>query len=140
MKHKKIRPQLGAFVAGKDHQRQVSIYCDSVGHEGTIWGVRTYTVWPSGLFIAAHYYMNPDGSTHRAQWNDKAITLPEDERTEGWGHRNAEHLECHLCGRLGSVEVRSERFARIMAKCYAAGVSELSLAALGAILTRNRKL
>ena len=139
MKHKKIRPQFGAVVVTED-QGYVSIYCDSVKHEGTIWGVRTYTVWPSGSFIAAHYYLNPDGSTHRAQINEKTVTLPEDEQTEGWGHRNLEHLECHLCGRAGSVDVRSERFAPILAKCFAAGVSELSLSALGAILKRNRKL
>lgn len=137
MKHRKIARQFGALKV-TDDQGHVSIYCDSVAHEGTIWGVRTYSVFAGGSFIAAHYYINPDGSTHRAQ-NVQTIDLAEDERTPGWGHRNVEHLECHLCGRFGAVEVRSERLAPILAGCFAAGVSELSLRALAARVTTNRK-
>lgn len=137
MKHKKIPRQFGAIVV-TDDQRHVSIYCDSVAHEGTVWGVRTYTVWPDGNYIAAHYYINPDGSTSHAQ-TVEPISLPEDVPTEGWGHRNVEHLECHLCGRHGAVDVRSEKLAPILAKIYAARVSELPLSALAAMLTKNRR-
>ena len=137
MKHKKIPAEFGAVVV-RDDQGWVSIYCDSSRHDGTVWGVQTFTVWLSGTYIAAHYYMNPDGSTHLVQ-NAQPITLPEDEATEGWGHRNVEVLKCRLCGRAGAVEVRSERLAPILAKCLESGVSGLSLTALAAILTRNRR-
>lgn len=138
MKHKKIPRDPSPLVVADD-QRHVSIYCAAADHEGTVWGVRTYIVWPNGNFIAAHYYLNPDGSTRLAQ-DVKPINLPEDERTEGWGHRNVEHLECRLCGRRGAVDARSEKLAPILAKWYAASKSELPLSVLAAILTGNRRL
>jgi hypothetical protein len=139
MKHKKIARDPSPVVLSDD-QGYVSIYCDSTAHEGTIWGVRTYTVLSSGDFRASQYYVETDGSTHLGQFKEQPITLAEDDSTEGWGHRNVEHLECHLCGRPGSVDIRAERFAPILAKAYAAGVSSLSLSALAAIVTTNRRL
>jgi len=137
--HRKIPRQFGS-LSTKYGLRYVSIYCDSVAHKGTVMGVRTYQVWPDGSFTAAHYYVNPDGSTGFAQSVDPPVILPEDDRTAGWGTRSVEQpLQCPKCRRPGRVEVRSERLGPILDAVLAEGASQVSLSELAARLDSTRE-
>lgn len=137
--HRRIPREFGG-LSTKGGLRHVSIYCNSVSHEATVMGVRTYQVWPDGTFAAAHYYVNPDGSTGLAQSVDPPVMLPEDDRTAGWGSRSVERpLECPKCRRHGRVEARSERLGPILLTLADAGVSEISLSALAARLDPTRE-
>lgn len=132
-------PRQFGSLSTENGLRHVSIYCDSVAHEETVMGVRTYQVWPDGTFAAAHYYVNPDGASSLAQSVGTPVFLSEDDRTAGWGGRSVEQpLECPKCRRHGRVEVRSERLGSILLVLADAGVSKISLSALAARLDSTR--